>query len=117
MVDGRLRHGGRAVDESTDSTAPQRVWLGERREPIEWQPVVQVFVVVTALDLASLFVPGLVGAQEGARMLATSMAGYGPELGLLFALVQRVEQLVWTSAGLGLYPALAARAERGSEVG
>lgn len=86
-------------------------------EPIEWQPVLQVFVVVTALDLASFFVPGRLGAQEGARMLATSMAGYGPELGLLFALVQRVEQLVWTAAGLGLYPALAARAERGGEGG
>ncbi len=71
--------------------------------------LLEIFVVVTALDLASFFVPGRLGAQEGARMLAVSLAGLPLELGLLFSLAQRLEQAVWTGVGFALYSGVLTR--------
>lgn len=65
--------------------------------------LLQIFAVVTALDLASFFVPGRLGAQEGARMLAVTLAGLPIELGLLFSLAQRFDQFVWTAVGFVAY--------------
>jgi hypothetical protein len=69
----------------------------------------KVFLVGIALDLFSFFVPARLGAQEGARMLAVSLAGLEPALGLLFSLVLRVEQIAWAGIGLGLYSVLVPR--------
>ena len=66
----------------------------------------QVFLVGIALDLFSFFVPARLGAQEGARMLAVSLVGLEPALGLLFSLVLRVEQVAWAGIGLCLYSLL-----------
>jgi len=63
----------------------------------------EVFLVALALDLFSFFVPGRLGAQEGARMFAFSLVGLDPALGLLFSLVLRIEQFVWAALGLALY--------------
>jgi hypothetical protein len=69
----------------------------------------QVFCVATALDLFTFFVPARLGAYEGSRMLAMSVAGLDPELGLLFSLVLRVEQVLWAAIGLAAYAGFAAR--------
>jgi hypothetical protein len=74
------------------------------------ETVLRVFFVSVALDLFSFFIPFRLGAHEAARMLAMSMAGLNPGLGLLLALVIRVEHLVW--AGLGFLAYLAALAHR-----
>jgi hypothetical protein len=70
---------------------------------------IEAFLVGIALDLFSFFVPARLGAQEGARMLAVSLVGLKPALGLLFSLVLRVEQVVWAGIGLALYSFLVPR--------
>ncbi|HTF35472.1 MAG TPA: lysylphosphatidylglycerol synthase domain-containing protein [Myxococcota bacterium] len=70
---------------------------------------IEVFLVGIALDLFSFFIPARLGAQEGARMLAVSLVGLEPALGLLFSLVLRVEQVAWAGIGLGLYSLLVPR--------
>jgi hypothetical protein len=78
-------------------------WLGVA---FELQTVLKVFLVATAIDLFSFLIPLRLGAQEGGRMLGMSIAGLDPALGLLFALVIRLEQIVWAAVGFVLYLAL-----------
>lgn len=78
-------------------------WLGVA---FQGQTVLKVFLVATAIDLFSFLIPLRLGAQEGARMLGMSIAGLDPALGLLFALVIRLEQIVWAAVGFVLYLAL-----------
>jgi len=75
-------------------------WLGIA---FQAQTVLEVFLVTTAIDLFSFFIPLRLGAQEGGRMLAMSLAGLDPALGLLFALVIRVQQIVWAAIGFVIY--------------
>ncbi len=42
-------------------------------------------------------------------LLAVSLAGLPPELGLLFSLAQRLEQGVWTGVGFALYSGVLTR--------
>jgi hypothetical protein len=67
------------------------------------------FLAATALDLFSFFVPARLGAYEGSRVVAMSVAGLDPHLGLLFSLVLRAEQITWAAIGLALYPLLLGR--------
>ncbi len=78
-------------------------WLGVA---FQAQTVLVVFLVATAIDLLSFLIPLRLGAQEGARMLAMSLAGLDPSLGLLFALVIRVQQIVWSAVGFVVYLAV-----------
>jgi hypothetical protein len=73
-------------------------WLDE---PAVLESAAIVFFVGVALDLFSFFIPARIGAQEGSRMLGTTLAGLDPSLGLLLSLLLRVEQLIW--AGIGLF--------------
>lgn len=86
--------------------AQMAILLSFTATPFDAHAVLQIFLVVTALDLTSFFVPGRLGAQEGARMLAMSMVGVSVDLGLLLSLAQRAEQLAWSGAGLIVYPVL-----------
>jgi len=67
------------------------------------QTVLKVFCVASAVDLFSFFIPLRLGAHEGGRMLAMSLVGLDPALGLLLALVIRVEHIVWAAVGLVVY--------------
>ncbi len=78
-------------------------WLGTPNFP--WVAV-QVFLVSVALDLFSFFIPARIGVQEGSRMLAVSMAGLDPALGLLLSLVLRLDQVAWAGIGLVLHSRL-----------
>jgi hypothetical protein len=71
--------------------------------PLQAQTVLEVFFVTTAIDLFSFFIPFRLGAHEGGRMLAMSVAGLDPTLGLLLALVIRVEHVVWATVGFVIY--------------
>jgi len=75
-------------------------WLGIA---FQARTVLEVFLVTTAVDLFSFFIPLRLGAQEGGRMLAMSLAGLDPALGLLFALLIRVQQIVWAAIGFIIY--------------
>ncbi|MCG8591204.1 MAG: flippase-like domain-containing protein [Proteobacteria bacterium] len=79
------------------------VVLGFAGREVAPAAVLQIFVVVTALDLASFFVPARLGALEGARVLALATVGLSASLGLVLALAQRLDQLAWSGAGLVLY--------------
>jgi hypothetical protein len=90
------------------------IFLAATGRPVVWSDVVAVFAAAVAMDIASFFVPARLGAQEAARTFATSMVGWGAEIGLAFALVVRLEQMVWVAIGLLAYGGLAqggARAE------
>jgi len=87
------------------------IFLGVPHDPI---PVIEAFLVALVLDLFSFFIPARLGAYEGSRVIAMSVAGFAPALGLLFSLVLRVEQVVWAGIGLVLYPSMAARRATGA---
>jgi hypothetical protein len=90
--------------------APQiAIFLGWLGIAFQAQTVLEVFLVATAIDFFSFFIPLRLGAQEGGRMLAMSLAGLDPALGLLFALVIRVEQIVWAALGFVVYLAAIVR--------
>jgi uncharacterized protein (TIRG00374 family) len=80
-------------------------WIGAPADP---RTVVIVFTVGKAVDMAAFFIPARLGAQEGGRVLGMQLVGVPGSLGLLFSLVLRLEQLVWTAIGLGLYAAIIA---------
>jgi hypothetical protein len=90
------------------------IFLAATGRPVVASDVVAVFAAGVAMDIASFFVPARLGAQEVSRMFATSMVGWGAETGLAFALVVRLEQMVWAAFGLAAYGGVAhggARAE------
>ncbi len=68
-----------------------------------------LFLVGVAVDLVAFFVPARIGVQEGSRELATSLMGLGSALGLVYSLVLRVEQVLWTGVGLIVYGVMARR--------
>lgn len=74
--------------------------------PSDPMTVLAIFVVARAIDLVSFVVPARLGAQEGARMVAMSLVGLEASLGLLFALVLRLEQVAWTGIGFIAYAAM-----------
>jgi hypothetical protein len=82
------------------------IFLAWLEIPFDLAMLVVIFSVGVALDLLSFFVPARLGAQEASRMLAMSVAGLDPARGLLFSLVIRVEQLVWTAVGFLAVPPL-----------
>lgn len=81
--------------------------------PHDARTVAVVFTVGKAVDMAAFFIPARLGAQEGGRVLGMQLVGVPGELGLLFSLVLRLEQLVWTAVGLAVYAAIIASRRRG----
>jgi hypothetical protein len=82
-------------------------------QPISTGDILCVFVVGAAIDVGSFFVPARLGAQEATRMFALSIVGLGPEIGLLFSLVLRVEQILWAGIGLVVYTCMVPGERRG----
>lgn len=81
--------------------------------PADLRTVATIFTVAKAVDMAAFFIPARLGAQEGGRVLAMQLVGIEASFGLLFSLVLRLEQLVWTAIGLAAYAALVASRGRG----
>jgi hypothetical protein len=84
-------------------------WIGA---PSDLRTVATVFAVGKAVDMAAFFIPARLGAQEGGRVLGMSLVGVPGSLGLLYSLVLRLEQLVWTAIGLAAYAAIIASRRR-----
>lgn len=80
--------------------------------PADLRTVATVFAVGKAVDVAAFFIPARLGAQEGGRVLGMQLVGVPASLGLLFSLVLRLEQLVWSAIGLAAYGALVAARRR-----
>ena len=62
----------------------------------------------SAVRFATFFVPGSLGALEGANTAAFAALGLGAPAGLAFSLLRRLRQVVWI--GLGVLVFLLARA-------
>ena len=62
----------------------------------------------SAVRFATFFIPGSLGALEGANTAAFAALGFGAPAGLAFSLLRRLRQVVWI--GLGVLVLLLARA-------
>jgi uncharacterized protein (TIRG00374 family) len=62
-----------------------------------------IAVAVSALDQMFFFVPGRLGTLEGVRFSVLSALGIAQIYGLIFGLIARLEQLVWSGLGLLAY--------------
>jgi Lysylphosphatidylglycerol synthase TM region len=62
--------------------------------------VVLIEALGSAVRFATFFVPGSLGALEGANTAAFSLLGLGAGAGLGFSLVRRGRQVVWIGIGL-----------------
>ena len=62
----------------------------------------------SAVRFATFFIPGSLGALEGANTAAFAALGFGAQAGLAFSLLRRLRQVVWI--GLGVLVLLLARA-------
>ena len=58
-------------------------------------------------DAVFFFVPMRIGAAEGGRIFVFRLLGFTAATGLTLGLVRRIRELVWTIAGLAIYPWLA----------
>ena len=58
-------------------------------------------------DAVFFFVPMRIGAAEGGRVFVFRLLGFSASVGLTLGLVRRMRELVWTVAGLAMYPWLA----------
>ena len=54
----------------------------------------------SAVRFATFFVPGSLGALEGANTAAFAALGFGPQAGLAFSLLKRLRQAVWIALGV-----------------
>ena len=62
----------------------------------------------SAVRFATFFIPGSLGALEGANTAAFAALGFGAQAGLAFSLLRRLRQVVWI--GLGVLVLLLVRA-------
>jgi len=53
----------------------------------------------SAVRFATFFVPGSLGALEGANTVAFAALGFGAQAGLAFSLLRRLRQVVWIALG------------------
>jgi uncharacterized protein (TIRG00374 family) len=65
----------------------------------------EAFVITAVAELVragAFFIPGRIGAQEGAFIVVCAALTGSPTLGLAVALVRRVREIIWIVWGLGL---------------
>ena len=59
--------------------------------------------LIQVLRIATFFIPSSIGAQEGGIMLIFSQIGFENALGLTFAIIRRLREIVWMGIGLLLW--------------
>ncbi len=59
--------------------------------------------LIQVLRIITFFIPSSIGAQEGGIMLIFSQFGYPNALGLTFAVIRRVREIIWIGFGLFLW--------------
>ena len=70
--------------------------------PINWGETWMIESMAQLVRLGTFFIPGSLGAQEGAFYLVFGAMGMDPTLGLAVALVRRFREAVWIVWGLAL---------------
>ena len=75
--------------------------------PASLATAVVIETLGSAVRFATFFMPGSLGALEGANAAAFAALGFGAQAGLAFSLLRRLRQVVWI--GLGLLVLLVAR--------
>jgi uncharacterized membrane protein YbhN (UPF0104 family) len=70
--------------------------------------VVAISAIVSVAGIVFTFIPGGVGVNEGAAVLALTLTGYGETVGLTIGLARRVRQLLLAAAGVAVSAARAA---------
>jgi hypothetical protein len=84
----------------TVEVALVRRGLGDEFEPLECFAIAALSAL---LDAVFFFVPGNLGTREGGLAGITALLGLGAPLGVQFALVRRLSQLVWAVAGYACF--------------
>jgi len=89
------------------------VLLAALGQPVRVEAVVTITAVVGVAGILFPFVPGGIGVNEGAAVLALTVTGYGETLGLAIGLSRRVRQLLLAAVGVAVhalgYPRASAR--------
>lgn len=75
--------------------------------PASLATAVVIETLGSAVRFATFFMPGSLGALEGANTVAFAALGFGAQAGLAFSLLRRLRQVVWI--GLGVLVFLVAR--------
>ena len=75
--------------------------------PASLATAVVIETLGSAVRFATFFMPGSLGALEGANAAAFAALGFGAQAGLAFSLLRRLRQVVWI--GLGVLVLLVAR--------
>jgi uncharacterized membrane protein YbhN (UPF0104 family) len=74
--------------------------------------VVAVSAILSVAGILFTFIPGGIGVNEGAAVLALSLTGYGETVGLTIGLARRARQLLLAATGVAVSAARAAGARR-----
>ena len=85
-------------------------WLAEALEvyailyylggPVDPLSAISIGALSVFIKGGTFFIPGSVGAQEGGNLLLLVAFGYTDLIGITFALVRRLRELVWIGIGL-----------------
>jgi uncharacterized membrane protein YbhN (UPF0104 family) len=76
--------------------------------------VVAISAIVSVAGIVFTFIPGGIGVNEGAAVLALTLTGYGEAVGLTIGLARRVRQLLLAAAGVAVSAARSAAERRRS---
>ncbi|RMH07024.1 MAG: TIGR00374 family protein [Nitrospirae bacterium] len=74
------------------------VFLGE---PVEWWASISIAAVAVLIKGGTFFIPGSLGAQEAGYLLLLMGFGYPDVVGMTFAVLRRIREIVWILVGLG----------------
>jgi uncharacterized protein (TIRG00374 family) len=102
-------------------------WLAEALEvyailyylgpPVDALTSISLGAFAVLIKGGTFFIPGSVGAQEGGNLLLLMAFGYSDLMGITFAIVRRVRELVWIAIGLVCMTVLGGFSERDDAVG
>jgi uncharacterized protein (TIRG00374 family) len=95
-------------------------WLAEALEvyamlyfigepPVSLPAAIAIGALSSFIKGGTFFIPGSLGAQEGGNLLVLVAFGYSDVIGITFALLRRVRELVWIAIGLLCLAALGGR--------
>ncbi len=68
--------------------------------PLDVETAVAIGALSVFIKGGSFFIPGSLGAQEGGNLVLLLAFGYSDLIGITFALLRRVRELVWIGIGL-----------------
>lgn len=85
-------------------------WLAESLEvyailyylhgPVPWVSVISIAALSILVKGVAFFIPGSLGAQEGGNLVLLVAYGFPEEIGISYALLRRLREVVWISGGL-----------------